>query len=267
MVAGDYKFYDKKMSPQMILAAFDILIDIASAAGYTENDIKVMRGVAVDTAYALVDFGGDLVQMYGGNPSGHSLTVIINCIVNSLYFRTAYCSVVDKPVSTFRDNVALLTYGDDNVAGISKSVSDKFNHTTISKALAKVGITYTMADKEAQSVPLLHMNDISFLKRTWRWDSDVGNYVAPLEHASINKMLTTCVCKNQTQLKLISVDLIATALREYFYYGKEIFHEKKRMFEEVIQECELEDYIEPYVLPSWDSLNKSFWAHSEGETL
>jgi hypothetical protein len=90
MIAGDYAAFDKSMPPSIILAAFDILIWMCGKAGYTHDDLQICKGVAMDTAFPLVDFNGDLIQFFGSNPSGHPLTVIINGLANSLYMRYCY---------------------------------------------------------------------------------------------------------------------------------------------------------------------------------
>jgi hypothetical protein len=136
-----------------------------------------------------MDFNGDFVQFFGSNPSGHPLTVIVNGLVNSLYFRYVYYMLNPAhEVKSFKSKVHLLTYGDDNVFGVCIS-APWFNHTSIAAALLESGITYTMADKEAESVPYLHIRDVTFLKRSWRFDSDVGAYLAPIDHESLERSL------------------------------------------------------------------------------
>lgn len=188
IVAGDYKFYDKKMSPQVIMAAFDILIGLAEHAGYTKESLKIMRGVAVDTAYPLGDFNGDLVQWYGGHASGETLTSVINSLVNGIYYRYTFILVTDMNPKMFRKYCAFMYYGDDSIGSISPQISAKYNHTSIASAFKSIGITYTMAEKDAASVPVIDIKDTNFLKRSWRWDEDMQEYLCPLDHTSINKM-------------------------------------------------------------------------------
>jgi hypothetical protein len=166
MIAGDYKAFDKRMPATVILAAFDIIREVCRLSGnFTDEDLKVMTGVAFDTAFPLVDLNGDLVEFFGSNPSGHPLTVVINSLVNSLYVRYSYAILnpAGETAADFKENVALQTYGDDNVMGVS-STCTWFNHTSLANALASVGIVYTMADKEAVSVPFIHISQVSFLK-------------------------------------------------------------------------------------------------------
>lgn len=263
MVAGDYAAFDKTMPPCMILAAFDIMRSVCKEAGYTPEDLQVIQGIAEDTAFPLVDFNGDLVEFFGSNPSGHPLTVIVNSLANSLYMR--YCYRVLNPHNTcsdFQKNVALMTYGDDNVMGVHPRAA-WFNHTAIQEALSNVGIRYTMADKEAESVPYLNIKDVSFLKRTWRWDADVGAYLAPLEEASIAKSLTRVVASRSVPGEKQAVDVMSSAAREYFFHGKDIFQEKTAMLVDVAYVCKLQDYLEDSTFPTWEELKDNFWSNSE----
>jgi len=258
IVAGDYAKFDKRMPASMILAAFDIIKAICKEAGFLDDDLKVIQGIAEDTAFPLIDFNGDLIEFYGSNPSGHPLTVIINSLVNSLYMRYVYYTLNPKSeVKTFQDNVHLMTYGDDNIMGVSDDVP-WFHHTNICAALLAIDITYTMADKEAESIPYINIRDASFLKRTWLYDENLGLYVCPLDHASFDKMLTTCVKSKTISAKHQAMAVISTALREYFWYGKEKFEEKRIMFQEIIDECDLAMYQEDHTLPTYESLCVDF---------
>jgi hypothetical protein len=257
--AGDYSKYDKKMSPTFILAAFEILIDIAKASGkYDEGDLRVMWGIAYDTAFPVMDFNGDLVEFFGSNPSGHPLTVIINSLVNSLYMR--YCYYVQNPkkeVESFKKNVALMTYGDDNVAGVNREC-DFFNHTVVQNTLARVGVKYTMADKESQSVPFIHINDVEFLKRKWRWEAELESYVCPLAEASIHKMLTRTVKSKVVSDRMQAASILDTACREYFWYGREVFEQKRKEFMDIYANHRLEIYGWEGIFPDWVTLCRQY---------
>lgn len=263
IVAGDYSKFDKRMPANVILAAFDIILDICRRANYTEGDLQVVRGLAYDTAFPNVDFNGDLIEFYGSNPSGHPLTVIINGLANSLYMR--YCYTVLAPLGTkaaFREHVALMTYGDDNIMGVSPD-APWFNHTAIVKVLGDIDIGYTMADKEAESVPYIHISDTNFLKRTWRWDEEVGAYLAPLDRTSINKMLTICTLKGNIEPCAHAIAVIETAVREYFWYGRQEFEQRVLMLKEVVEENNLSHLVAKSTFPTWQSLKDDFWSASE----
>lgn len=285
--AGDFGKFDKKMLANLILAAFWILIEIAKQCGFSDADIQQMWCLAYDTAFPFVDFNGDLFQFFGTNPSGHPLTVIINCLVHCLYMRYVFeilssnlskkerestVELLNKwnperkkstiDVTDFRVCVSLLTYGDDGLLSVSDACP-WFNHSTIQSCLKTIGVEYTMADKEAESRPYITIDECTFLKRSWCWDSDIGAYVAPIDESSIEKSLTVCIPSKTICQEAHDVQTISTAVREYFFYGREIFEQKVQMFKEIISENNLGPWVENSTFPSWDELRENFWANSQ----
>lgn len=272
IIAGDYKAYDKKMSPIEILYAFKVLIScMKRSKNFKEEDEIIYWCIAHDTCMALYEFNGDLVMFYGSNPSGHPLTVIINGIVGSLRMRYAYevlskQNSVDTNVISFDDYVHLRTFGDDNLMNVSTAIS-WFNHTTIAKTLGEVDITYTMADKEAESVPYINIKEATFLKRSFRYDEDLKCHLAPIEHESIEKSLMTWVKSKSIPKEAQAIAIIATATREYFFYGRCIFEEKRKMFQDIVVECDLTNWVEESTFPTWDELVDQFWKSSKHVVL
>lgn len=264
IIAGDYSKFDKKMSSSLVMAAFQILRSICIQSGnYDSEDILVFDGIANDVMYPLVDFNGDLVMFHGTNPSGHPLTVIINGLVNSIMMRYAYYELnVNHESHTFKDNVSLMTYGDDNICSVSKN-TPWFNHTTVSQFFQTMGIGYTMADKSAESIPYIHISEATFLKRAWRYDKDVGFYLAPLDHDSIEKMLMVWVASKTIGQEQQCIAIISSAIHEYFFYGKEIFNQKRAMFEDTIRRLDLQCFVENSTLPSWEELANDFEDNSQ----
>ena len=264
IVAGDYGKFDKKMTAQMILAAFDAIIAILKFAGWSAEDLLVVYGIAEDTAFSFVNCNGDLVMLYGSNPSGHPLTVIINSVVNALYMR--YCFIVlseDKQCTLFKKFVSLMTYGDDNVMGVCKSIP-WFNHTAIVEVLKSIGVEYTMADKESKSVPYININDVSFLKRSWRWDEDVKAYLCPLEEQSIHKMLCINIPSGTISAEAQMIAEMNSAVREWFFYGRERFEKERAFLLEVIDKFGLRPEYNLTPFPVWEELRDTFWRASRG---
>jgi hypothetical protein len=129
-----------------------------------------------------------------------------------------------------------------------------FNHTSIAKTFADIGIIYTMADKEAKSVPFIHIDDASFLKRTWRYDNDMKCRLGPLDHDSIEKMLMVWVKSKAVTEEYQGVSVICTALQEYFFYGKEVFENKRPMLISLITKLGWDDYVNKDTFPTYDDL-------------
>jgi hypothetical protein len=218
--------------------------------------------LAYDVAFSYQNFNGDLIQFFGSNPSGHPLTVIINCLVNSLYMRYAYTLAnPEKTCKTFKQHVNLMTYGDDNIMGISKD-APWFNHTSISDCLATIGVTYTMADKTAQSIPYINISETSFLKRKFIFDPTLKRIVAPLDEESIERSLTVWVRSKSITEEEQALAVISSAIREYFFHGKEIFEQKRLMFIQTIKELDIEKYVTDSTLPSYSELESEYHKRS-----
>ena len=215
IIAGDYASFDKKMPPVLIRAAFNVL-DCWRAwkAPLSRENMMISRGIATDISYPVTNMNGDVFQFFGGNSSGHPLTVIINSIVNSLYMRVCYSHLGYK-LPTFKQHVKLMTLGDDNIMGTDLP---GFNHTAIAEVLRRKGVPYTMADKEAESVPYINIKDADFLKRKFVRSHD-GKIIAPLNITSTYKSLCMMVEKgNIGEYQQIAQSYLS-ARREWSLHG------------------------------------------------
>lgn len=250
MLAGDYSKFDKRMDPSIMLAAFGVLERLVALAGYSPEDMRTLRTMKWDVTFAVTEFNGDVIQWWGSNPSGHILTVIINCIANSIYIRYAWV-LSGHDVRLFRWYVRLMTYGDDNVLSVSPEC-DNFNHCVVQEKLATIGVIYTMADKETESVPFIHMRDVSFLKRRWVYSSDVGSNLAQLEHESIAKSLLYHIPSQVVCVEKLAADAMLGALREYFAYGRAVFDDKREIFVQIVARHQLQYYFGGF--PTYDQM-------------
>lgn len=259
IIAGDFGAYDKSMCAEIIREAFEILVGLAVQSGnYDESDILAIRTIGVDTAFNWQNFNGDLVEFFGSNPSGHPLTVIINSLVNSLYNRYMFTRITGKDPSDFKKFVSLMTYGDDNIMSVSSQCSE-FNHTALQNMYAQYGIKYTMADKDAESIPYISIDQSNFLKRSFRYDEELNCVVGPLEEESILKMLTICVKSKTVSAEEQMISIVSSAVREYFFYGRTIFNERSEYLMNKLKEVNLDIYVMDSTFPTYDSLKDLFF--------
>lgn len=258
MVAGDYADYDSTMPASIMFAAFKIIINMARRAGYSEDQIVIMEGLATETCYPIYEYNGEYVQISGSNPSGHPLTVFINSMCNSIYMRYAYYHIYPyNGIELFQDYVSLMTYGDDNIMSVSTE-RPEFNHTRISEVLADSDIKYTMADKTAISRPFIHLNETSFLKRAFVYSNEFKMYVAPIEELSLYKTLHSALVSKELTREQHSAQAIDCVLREWFFYGEEYFNEKRKQLNEIAKKHQLLHHFEDNTLHTYDSLKSSF---------
>jgi hypothetical protein len=220
---GDFKGYDKGMQASSIHIAMELLIDICKTYGYyTDQDIKVMYCIAADLSQALIDFDGDIFMFNNGNLSGHALTVIINCLVHSMYMRVVYRELhPNYQLSSFRDEVILVTYGDDGMMSVNADTGDFFNFDTVSSKLRDFNIGYTLPDKSDDTTKYISFSKLSFLKRQFVWDEEYQLYLAPLEEMSIFNSLTVHIPSRSVEIIDQMSDTIHSACLEYIMYGRE----------------------------------------------
>jgi hypothetical protein len=157
----------------------------------------------------------------------------------------------------FKRDVCLMTYGDDNTAGVSDEASF-FTHTVVQKILGEVGVVYTMADKTSESVPYINIDEVEFLKRKFVYDADVGYILCPLNHDSIEKMLMTWTRSKTITKEEQCIAVIASAVYEYFFYGRRIFEEKVVLLKEMVKELDLSFFVQESTFPTWEVLSSRF---------
>jgi hypothetical protein len=261
-IAGDFKNFDTTMDTNVLLGAYDLIIMLARSLGANSEHLKYMEVCKNDLVFVMIDYFGDLLQAHGVNPSGHALTVLINGLVNNILMMIVFvlCHNPDvksveevyRTAKQFFNAVRLVTYGDDNVMSVSNAYP-KFNHTAISNNLAKYGITYTMAEKGRVSQPYITFDEVSFLKRIWRFEDEIGMYACPLEMTSIVKAMFMCIPSGFLSTEQQVVESIITQNNELFFHGKEIFSIWHTRLLRYISELNLESYM---VIPlmTWDEL-------------
>jgi hypothetical protein len=237
ILAGDYSKYDLTMSPQLIIAAFDIFIEIAKKCpNYEPVHIKVMENLVTDVAYPLTAYNGDLLQFLGSNPSGQTLTVYINSIVNALLFRCGYFSIIGRDAPPFRQACHLMTYGDDAISSVREGF-DAFNHISFASYLKSVDLLFTMPDKESEAVEFMEIANVDFLKRKSIYQPALNLVVGALDEASIFKALHCNVTSAHMSLHEQAADNIDGAILEWFYHGFDIFTIRQIQMRDVANEC------------------------------
>lgn len=245
-IAGDYKAYDKQVGPKVMRYAFQVLIDVAINSGYTHEDVTIMSGLAAEVCFPLYEYDGVFIQLFGSNPSGHPLTVILNNLINSIYMRYVYSFNYD--ISTFSNNVNIVCYGDDNILSVSNKVPD-FNFNTIRITLAESNIVYTTADKSDGEAPdYIPFNELSFLKRSFVFNSDFGTYMAPLDKLSFAKSLHnyTETGKSDKLPMDLCIENVKNILLEYFQWGEAEFERAQSNIINMLQEEHLSSQVITY---------------------
>ena len=264
VLAGDYSKYDIRMPAQVTIAAFDVLIDIAEKCeNYSTEDIQLMQMLVHEVVYPVMAYNGDLIQLFGTNPSGQNLTVIINSLVNSLLLRSCFFTLY--PQYNFKEHCSFLTYGDD-VIGTVSSFCEEFTHITYATWLAEHDMKFTMPDKESEPTHYMKESDVDFLKRKCEFNEDLGRQVGLLSEDSIFKRLHAHLLSKELSLPMHSAQNIESSLHDWFYYGREVFEDRRDKLLKVAQKCDIE-HLCPGLKVSYDK-RVNHWRHKYlGEEL
>lgn len=233
---GDYSAYDQRMPAQLISAAFKILIGTTYfSASYTDRDRTIMASIVSEIVNPIIVYDGAVLMLFGSNPSGQNLTVIINCIVNSLLLRCAFYKIYpNSRIGDFRKHVSIQTYGDDVLGSVSNK-RKKFNVVSVSAYLDKYNIKFTNPGKERAERAFLEDHELEFLKRTNYYNKDLAHNIGILAESSIHKRLHVHLRSLELGMREHSAINIDTCLKDYFFYGREKYEE---MFDKLRQVAE-----------------------------
>jgi len=168
-------------------------------------------------------------------PSGHPATSIINSFYNLTIFNMVWTDLMGvRMASQFWDYVYICTYGDDNILNIDPRVVDRFNQNTIERAMLTRGMVYTTENKEEGTLATRPLSDISFLKRSFRFESILGEYVGPQELDSI--LFISYWCKNKKLLRDITMCNVEQTFLELSLHGDEAWNQWAPLFKQKYRE-------------------------------
>lgn len=152
----------------------------------------------------------------------------------------------------FADYVRPTYYGDDSLASVRQCARGFFNQIAYAGWYAEQGKVVTAADKGAVTEPFMSWDDVTFLKRKFRYDADMGRIMAPLEMESIYKPMHVWP-KKQVQGKEVQLAvLIDNASRELFQHGREEFDNRATSLRALAIAAGVTGYLQLNMVPSFD---------------
>nr|ULG00080.1 MAG: hypothetical protein 1 [Salisharnavirus sp.] len=237
VLAFDYSKYDVRIHSQMTTAVFSIYYELAKRAGYSSEDLHIMRMMTSDIVHPLLDWNGTLLMAFNMNTSGNNMTVMTNSIAGSLFVRMGFFSIHPE-VQNFRDKVRCSTYGDDFIGTVRYDCRD-FNFETYRDFLASHNMKITLPNKTTESAKFLPREKADFLKRKSYFIPEIGCNLGQLDEMSIFKSLH-CNLKSKVALPHeVAAGCIETALHEWFAYGREHYEMRARQMRELCKRVDL----------------------------
>lgn len=267
-IAGDFQSFEAILCLLISNYASDIFVGLARRSGmFSKGLLMALATLLADTVNPTIDFFGELITLLGGEVSGHQLTTFFNCVCNQLLHMYAFV-VISGAVDSYEEAYTAAqkffqlvyrnTLGDDVYLKVHEDCP-WYNHTSIQKAFSDIGITYTMADKLAESRPYISWEEVSFLKRKFKdHECFPGMKVAALDKESIYKMLMyTIPSKSATQEEQLA-SAAASAQAEAFFHGREFFDQIDELIESLPKSEELEFRMTALKRPTWGQMFKRF---------
>lgn len=227
VIAGDFANYDASLFPEVLWGAFDVVNVFFVSGGQTERQKKARLALWSDVVNSIHVNGTKVYMWSQGNPSGCPITALLNCIVHSILARYVYldCAKRSDPraadLSSYRKYVAHVNFGDDDVWNVSDEIVEWFNQQTLTEAFARIGMKYTDEMKSESVVKCRNLEDISFLKRGFRYCDILSRWVAPLALATIREM--PMWRHLSTDAYIGTAEVLEEAVIELALHGKDVF--------------------------------------------
>lgn len=239
-IALDFKNFDLTTLREVLSEAIDIIfLPRRYLCECSEEELNVHKCIKHSIMNAICDINGDLMVLKAIIPSGINLTSILGCIVNSLNFRMAYffLKISDKP---FHTNCILRTFGDDSFGSSNHS---RWSVKNVLYAFGELGIKATDMHKNTVSkVKFYNIDDIEFLKRKGRFDSDFGCRVAPLVDSSRFKMLCCHVPTKHMSIEAVTGQCVDNFLLESMFHGKKTYNKEIKIINEIVKKYDLKRF-------------------------
>nr|QUS52717.1 hypothetical protein 1 [Mute swan feces associated picorna-like virus 16] len=184
VIAGDFSNYDGTLNPQIMHACLDLINEWYDDG---EENFLIRRTLFEEVVSSIHICGKLVYQWTHSQPSGNPLTTILNSMYNSVSMRVVYALEFGE-IKSFRDNVSMISYGDDNVVNIKRQIIDRFNQYSISARYSEIGMTYTDESKgKNELVKSRALSEVEFLKRGFIERN--GRFDAPLSLDTILEMV------------------------------------------------------------------------------
>lgn len=180
--AGDYSGLDKNERARINWHIVDLVNRWYSDG---EENAHVRNMLALDLINSLHINQGLVMYWNESMPSGHFLTALFNSLHVHMCFRLTWIDLI-RPKSIdaheFNEKAYLIILGDDHVYSVHPDYREIFTERRVGQSMLNWGQTYTPETKEGELRDVLRaLEEVSFLKRRWRYEASSARFVAPLD--------------------------------------------------------------------------------------
>lgn len=220
----DFAKFDTSPTPQQFMNLAQSLVKFVLLK-YTPLQKKIVHKIFLALAYST-----HLTPIYtlifwaGNTVSGSPLTTLLNCFFQLhvwlyIWYR---CVETITLVHLFFVHVIVKLFGDDGALTMDKYARDLMTPENITRFSTELGYNIQSAFKDRE-MTYCTIDELEFLKRSFKFDSVMGRIVAPLVPKSIMKQIYWY--RVHPDSKEIIKKNIYGALLEASFHGPEFFEE------------------------------------------
>jgi hypothetical protein len=222
---GDFKRFDSTQQPGLLYVIRDWINDWF---GGTDEERRIRDVLFEDLVHSrhIGGDGTDQTYIYQWNkclPSGNPLTTLINSLFSLLLLVYAYIKLTGDATG-FWEHCFANTFGDDNICNVDADTVGVYNLISVQECLAELGMVYTAGSKEATDKPYQSLSECTFLKRGFRWEDGIRQWLCPLAMNSF--MQTFYWCKNPMFYHSTIISDIENALQELSMWPEDVWDAK-----------------------------------------
>lgn len=230
VIAGDFSNFDGTLVLEILAEIVEIVNKFYNDG---EENAQIRRVLWKEIVNSVHVCGDDVYLWTHSQPSGCPITAILNSLYNSISMRYVWMTVMPEEYRTMKDfneHVTMVSYGDDNCVNISDDVIDSFNQLTIAEGYKKIGMTYTDETKSGEMIPYRSIDQISYLKRGFKWDEKEHQYIAPLDLSVVLEMINWV--RGDFDLEEKTIENMETSAFELSLHGEQVFDQWIELYKE-----------------------------------
>jgi hypothetical protein len=213
--AGDYSKFDGSQKPLIHEYTNQIIND------WYDDEHTFLRKVIISeltNSFHISD--GKVYEWASSLPSGHPGTLLFNGFYNHFAFR--YCwELAGLDVKEFNKSVYLIVQGDDNLFSVVPRFREDFNELVLPKLMEVIGLNYTTEIKSNATSKFRLLEEVEFLKRSFKYDNSLGRFVSRLR---LNVILEIPYwTRKGSDYDKITITNTEECLKELSAYEKDVF--------------------------------------------
>lgn len=226
ILEGDIGGLDTSIPTDATWATFSLLLRVCEELGYNELALKITQGILTDNLFPIIEVLMDILEAAGLGPSGSYATAENNTekleiMVRYIWFMMCLNGEIPmRYLHCFDDHVRIVLYGDDLLGSVSEEIGVYFNNITLANGFAKyLNMEFTPTQKDGVHKAFLTPEEMTFLKRNFRYSEALGRIVAPLDMNSIFKTLQWYTPSQEVNLDMQMLSMLQSSMRELYFHS------------------------------------------------